>query len=331
MSGALRSTVKALLRPVASALTAGQPKILMYHRFNAGSDELATDIDLFREQAALLKKQFRVRTMSDVARQASIGSVESNVAVITVDDGYEDFYLHAWPVLRELDLPATVFVTTGFIAGELHLWPDTLRAILHAAAPGEYVLGGYWEGRTIHWRGPEDIGSVWSDLADRLLPELPQTRIAALEDLATSVGIRMDDIDMSPYAPMSWAQLTELSDAVIEIGDHTWSHCNLAVMGRDEILEDVGKSIEALQTNAGIRASGFAYPNGTIDDYSAVAAKTIEEIGFDYAVLAHPRRFERTQRYAIGRLDGSGALPAFRNSVSGFELLRNSAPLQGQA
>jgi peptidoglycan/xylan/chitin deacetylase (PgdA/CDA1 family) len=42
-------------------------------------------------------------------------AVPSRVAAVTFDDGYESVYTNALPVLRELDIPATVFVSTAFL------------------------------------------------------------------------------------------------------------------------------------------------------------------------------------------------------------------------
>ncbi len=59
-----------------------------------------------------------------------------NAVVITVDDGYLDFYEIAFPALREAGLPATLFLTTRFVDGDIWLWPDQVRYILEHS---EYV------------------------------------------------------------------------------------------------------------------------------------------------------------------------------------------------
>jgi peptidoglycan/xylan/chitin deacetylase (PgdA/CDA1 family) len=41
--------------------------------------------------------------------------------LVTFDDGYEDFYEHAWPVLRELAIPTVVFLISDYI-GKLNTW-----------------------------------------------------------------------------------------------------------------------------------------------------------------------------------------------------------------
>ena len=41
--------------------------------------------------------------------------IPPRVFVVTFDDGYENTYHYAWPVLKEFGIPATVFVATAYL------------------------------------------------------------------------------------------------------------------------------------------------------------------------------------------------------------------------
>ena len=45
--------------------------------------------------------------------------IPSNVFAITFDDGFENNYVNAWPVLKELNLQATIFVATQFLDSDV--------------------------------------------------------------------------------------------------------------------------------------------------------------------------------------------------------------------
>ena len=112
-------------------LTRSTPKILMYHRFSECPEYGFVDRDTFDRQVHYLRSRFNLFTMCDLLKSYDEkGSFPNNAVVITVDDGYRDFYDIAYPVLREHKTPATFFVTTRFVDGDFWLWPDKIKFIL---------------------------------------------------------------------------------------------------------------------------------------------------------------------------------------------------------
>src|SRR5262249_40202206 len=77
---------------------------------------MATSVETFRRHLELLREQYEVLTLDEASRVLRGERRVSRAAVvITLDDGYRDVYDQAWPVLRALSMPATVFVPTAFI------------------------------------------------------------------------------------------------------------------------------------------------------------------------------------------------------------------------
>ena len=98
--------------------------VLLYHRVTdqLSPHELAIPVAAFRRQMEYLAKNCDVLSMDDLlqvlsGRDASVapGSSGRPKVVITFDDGYRDNYTNAYPVLKELGLPATIFLITGMI------------------------------------------------------------------------------------------------------------------------------------------------------------------------------------------------------------------------
>jgi peptidoglycan/xylan/chitin deacetylase (PgdA/CDA1 family) len=94
--------------------------ILLYHRVAAEQDgaqppTMNVTPRRFREQLErLLGAGYQFRPLREVLASALAGYPQpEKTAIVTFDDGYWNTYLHAWPVLRELGVPATVFVVTG--------------------------------------------------------------------------------------------------------------------------------------------------------------------------------------------------------------------------
>lgn len=90
--------------------------ILMYHYVEDIPVPSAINPNLFKKEMIFLKENCNPITMSDL-----IGYVEGhkilpdNSVLITFDDGTMDFYNKAFPILKELSLPAILYIATGYI------------------------------------------------------------------------------------------------------------------------------------------------------------------------------------------------------------------------
>lgn len=113
-----------------------QVVVLCYHRFeNPPKDALALSITEFREQMQTLKDQgIAVIPMADfLAWRRGEKNIPPRSAVITIDDGYNDAYTQAWPVLKEFGYPFTMYVYTNYIsAGGRSITWDQLKEMRDA-------------------------------------------------------------------------------------------------------------------------------------------------------------------------------------------------------
>lgn len=104
--------------------------ILSYHRIcdvPRADDPLnlcARPQDFERVLYYLVTRGYRFVSL-DTALDVMSGSHprREKLACLTFDDGYRDFYTHAFPILRKYGAPATVFLVTGCIGGTNH-WDD---------------------------------------------------------------------------------------------------------------------------------------------------------------------------------------------------------------
>lgn len=106
--------------------------ILMYHRVTGDVPiELDLPFDIFEQQMAWLADQGAVMPYAEAVDSLLQGHALPGLRyALTFDDAYADFYTHAWPVLRKYQLPATLFVPTGFI--DVPSCPPLSRDVPHA-------------------------------------------------------------------------------------------------------------------------------------------------------------------------------------------------------
>lgn len=98
--------------------TASVRAILMYHSIDPSGSVISVDPATFRRQGEWLASgRVRVVDLAEVER----GEPEEDVVALTFDDGFANFGEVAAPVLRDLGLPATVFVVTDRV-GTTNEW-----------------------------------------------------------------------------------------------------------------------------------------------------------------------------------------------------------------
>jgi peptidoglycan/xylan/chitin deacetylase (PgdA/CDA1 family) len=120
VAAAKKAVKLALLAPAAARRTT-EPGlfVLIYHRVGAGQgQEMDLPLGTFRRQMEWLSANAEVVPLAAGLDRLAAGPFERDRVAVTFDDGYGDVYTRAWPVLRDLALPATVFLATGFMEGE---------------------------------------------------------------------------------------------------------------------------------------------------------------------------------------------------------------------
>jgi peptidoglycan/xylan/chitin deacetylase (PgdA/CDA1 family) len=99
--------------------TTAQVSIIGYHRFEKKPrDPLAITPEHFRQQMQEIKASgIPVIPMADLlAWRRGEKSIPPKAIVLTIDDGYNDTYSIAWPILKEFGFPFTYYVYLHYIS-----------------------------------------------------------------------------------------------------------------------------------------------------------------------------------------------------------------------
>lgn len=308
------------LYSLARGLTRSEPRILMYHRFGKKGTPPGVPASVFREQLRILKRHFRIVTLAELSDRLQSEALEPGLAVITVDDGYEDFYRLAFPILQREGVPATFFVTTGFVDRQQWLWPDVL----------EYAIGH----TDVRFPDlpfdcmPQDIDlathagkvAAWHTLVDVLLDLDSSDRSKRLNEVTHSLAVSIPAEPDRDHSPVSWDDLREMAQAGIEIGAHTVTHPRLTRLSDDELQLEIVASKSRIEQELGQPVTSFCYPNGAVDDYDDRVADAVRNAGFQCAVVAH---FDGTRGdpYRLRRLGVGNDMFQYQKAVTGVEHL----------
>jgi peptidoglycan/xylan/chitin deacetylase (PgdA/CDA1 family) len=126
-----RRISRKLSRPAPNR-TANRLIVFVMHAVNQARSDMAVSPGRFREQMlSLLDVGYRPLAMDDVLETLSGRDLSAPSFSVTFDDGYESVVTQALPILESLSIPATVFLTTGFLDGRVSPpWRSSSSALL---------------------------------------------------------------------------------------------------------------------------------------------------------------------------------------------------------
>ena len=286
---------------VTRAISNRSPRVFMFHRFGAVEDGGVVTPMGIRRFVNRVREECDFVCMAELIDDA-LGPHRRRrpQAVLTVDDGYADFYEVAAPVLEELNVPATVFCTAGFIDERCWLWWDALRYLIEKCPAGNLNVVVGDDSVVVPIGSAETRECAWHHLADKLVRK-NSARIQVLQQLEQIASVQLPKAPVQEFAPMSWRQLRELATAGFEIGGHTISHAFLPELSYSELVEEVKGGKQLLESRLDVSIQTFAYPNGMPYDVSDRVIRAVQEAGFRAAVVAYPRPFSIDRRFEIGR------------------------------
>ncbi len=236
----------------------------------------------FAELCRWVRSMFQVLPLDDAVKRLKAGTLSARSLAITFDDGYADNLHVATPILQAHGLTATVFVTTGMLAGGC-MWNDVviesfrrttvadvdLRDLLDGAAGGpfKFVL-------------PSDRRHAAESVINAIKYVAVDQRMAMVAQVAARTRVAPpDDLMLQP------SQVVELRRAGMQVGAHTVSHPILTRLSAAEARHEIGHSKSVLEDLLGERVGLFAYPNGKPgEDYDDACVAMVRELGFDAAV-----------------------------------------------
>jgi peptidoglycan/xylan/chitin deacetylase (PgdA/CDA1 family) len=248
-------------------------RVLTYHRVADPADTpdldpmlVSATPDVFRKQMLHIRRRYQPVSLAQVTEAFREGRPLPPRAVhVTVDDAYRDFAEIAWPVLRELDVPVTVFVPTAYPAEPSRaLWWDRLHRVTgrdsgeawRRAARSAFEA---YPGATPHQVVHDPDMRAWL----RALPHDGAARF--LESTRRDAGLGEVDEPSSSPAVLSWDELRELGRQGVAFGAHTQHHAALASFDESRVRDEIRGSLEDLTRELGSGPWPIAYPYGIYD------------------------------------------------------------------
>lgn len=293
------------IRRVQKRLAPSKGLILMYHSIaEEGSDpwKLCVSPQNFAQHLEVLRKYAHPISLRQLAQARQEGTIPHRAVALTFDDGYANNFYNAKPLLEQYNIPATVFVTTGYIGRDREFWWDELEKALLKPGKLPEKLCLPFNGSTYEWELGEATDytqedsqrdrnckhwearsrsrlalyyAVWQKLQP--LPDVQQQE--ALTKILSWSGTK--DFARPTYRILKQEELHQLRQGdLVEIGAHTVTHPFLSAHSPDFQWNEIQRSKNYLEEKLECPVVTFAYPYG---NYTPETAKLAKKAGFDCA------------------------------------------------
>jgi len=263
------------------------------------------DENSFSTQIEYLKKHFEIISLPEAVGRIRNGGIKRPTSVITFDDGYQNNFDIAFPILCKERIPATIFLTTGLIDTNDTVWHCRLNhAISQTRRPRLEWNGFKFDLSTL------ELKAKASAVMQENLKGLPHPRLmATMRDIILELNCDLEcSTEMgSPYRMLNKNAIAEMvASGLIEFGAHTHQHAILSRLPEGERFNEIRQSIDAVYELTGRPCRCFSYPNGRMQDYDSKSINHLKACGIQMAVTTTAGPNNRTtpvmelRRYGIG-------------------------------
>jgi peptidoglycan/xylan/chitin deacetylase (PgdA/CDA1 family) len=289
----------------------GSLRILAYHRVldadpdNFPFDEgvISASTETFYHQMDFVRRNFDVLSFKEICDIETAGkSLPRRALIITFDDGYRDNYTHAFPVLKQMGLPATIFLATGHIGRERMFWWDTIAYCVKHAKRKAVTLESVSA-------SPLDLSTPGGrrDATAAILRWVKQAPDATKNDFLDGLSRELDaDLPngLAGGMHLSWDEVRQMADSGIEFGSHTVTHPILTNVDAATLDRELIESKKTIEQQLGRDCIVLAYPVGGRGKFDESVKEAARRAGYRYG-LSYDEGvavLRASDRYALPRI-----------------------------
>jgi peptidoglycan/xylan/chitin deacetylase (PgdA/CDA1 family) len=298
--------------------------ILMYHRIaDPAIDpwQLAVSAENFEQHLKLLERKHIVKPLHQIIEDLKKKKISKKSIAITFDDGYEDNYLIAKPLLEKYKLPATFFIASKNISSANEFWWDELAQILLQAQKLPQILSldindhafSFDLGEEtlltkelvnkhknyVYLHPAETLRSRLYHKLWKYLSAMPdRNQVKLMEQIRKWAGVAQNS--QPAYHCLSAEQIKELSACqLFNIGGHTDSHPVLPFYNEDIQQKEIVGNKLLLEQITEKKIDLFAYPSGKYND---LTIKILNQMGFEAAFTTNAKKVKKyANPFTLGR------------------------------
>jgi peptidoglycan/xylan/chitin deacetylase (PgdA/CDA1 family) len=277
-----------------------RPVVLCFHRIRKSSGSLldqrigVTEPDAFRKVINCLRiLGYSFISLEQLKNIIAISQLK-RVAVVTFDDGFKDLYQNAFPILKRLNIPFTLFLTTSTVESERLLWLHKLYIAIDRLCPTN---------RLKILRQYDNLGNTDDDLCDMIGKIIDSNNINVIEkmaltsNMANEAGLgKKEERLLAEELYLTKAELREMQRHGLSIEVHGHEHLPPANLNRTETENEIACSISYVMQEFNKKPQFFSLPYGVANQFIIDVVKDLKLSGITSTEQRLVKEFENTYR-----------------------------------
>ncbi len=265
----------------------------------------------FEQQIKFLKQHFNIIPIEKALDLQKKGWLPPKALAISFDDGYQDNYTIAAPILKKNNCPATFFISTQGVE-QTYLWNDiveqAIKTTKSATVPANII------GKELVINSKSEKISAFHCLVNKLKFMSNDIRSKQIIELTQALNVK----EFSPTM-MSKIQISDLHKQGFTIGAHTHSHTILTTESDKNSYQELVKNKKQLEKITNSPITLLAFPNGLYGrDFNQTHCDIAKKIGFKAAFSTNDGgAIQATLPYQVPRfMPYRKQLPLFALSIA---------------
>ncbi len=279
-------------------------KIFLFHRISPEYDPLWNPIhpDRFRKIIRFLQHRYEIVPLEQTVSGLHKPKGKKDLCAITFDDGFKDFQQYSFPILKNFEVPVSLFLVSGSIESGLPPWTYLLNYyFIHTKKESILLESSQIEEglRNIKWNNTSEKLKYASMLATLIKSPDFTDRTMAYEEVAKYCN----DVPLPENFMLSWSNVNELIKNGVSIGSHTLSHPLMTcIKNPEELRKEILESGEMIKSRTGTFPLSFSYPFGL---WNETCREIVSAAGYQMAFGVQNRRYssQNDHTFSIPRIE----------------------------
>jgi len=236
-----------------------------------------------------IKKRGNIVSLKDI-HYSIINNINlpNNTFAITFDDGFENNYSVAAPILADLKIPATFYFSSEFVDKNSMSWIDKIEYCLECVKSGEIYLPN--NNKRYKFFDVKSKINLLKTIRKKIKNDFKINLDNFVNSFYSQLDFkRIDQLNTCIDQKINWKKVKILNNnSLFDIGGHSHRHLSLMSLKKNDARNEISKSINLFKKKTKIILDQYSYPEGQKIDFDNTIINELKKKGIKMCPTAIP-------------------------------------------